>query len=251
MKKILLILFLLFLCPTWVQGDTKKISGTTNVEDCKLSSGLPNANYGGSEEIKVEEEFNIMLIRVKNVASELGVGATITDCVCSLYVKSGGLLGTPLVSAWRVFKPWVEGTQDGTTNPPGATWNDWDNDDYEWTTAGAQCANDDGVDNSSDDGACDASTRRDRKATAESQVECATDATWYGWDISNELAQGWYDGSIEEEGILLWIEENFLVAQFHSTENASNQPHFTFTYTTAAAGVDKPRKNIMSGGIVK
>jgi len=253
MKKLLLILFSLLLCPTWVQADSHRIEGTTNVEDTYVNSAQVDYNYGGKTTFEIVTT-EVGLIRVKNVASELGAGATISACVCSLYVEIFGLTGTPVINAIRTFKPWVEGTQNDADPGVlgGCTWYDWDSDDYEWTTAGCACANDDGVDNSADDGVCDVSTRRDRKATAEGSQEITAHSTWYGFSISAALAQGWYDGTIEQEGITLQTSEGATQVIFHSTENASNQPHFTFTYTTEAPeGVDKPRKNIMSGGIVR
>jgi len=169
-------------------------------------------------------------IRVKNVATELGAGATITGCVDSNYcfqVSSGA----NNVTAHQVFKPYVEGTQTAGADPPGVTWNDWDNDDWEWTTAGCECAGDDGFDNNTDDGTCGSSTR-DRKSTAEN-TETVDAVGWYAWNISTTLAQGWYDGTINEEGIIL-INAGNEYKQFYSTENTELQPFWTFTYTTGA-----------------
>lgn len=233
-------------------ADTKKITGTTNIEDAMIWEGETywDKNYGdmgnGDHVVAVGRSF---LIRVKNVASELGEDATISACVCSVYCwfEVGS---AKWVRAYRVFKPWVEGTQNGGTDEPGVTWNDWDNDDWEWTLAGCECANDDGVDNSADNGACDASTKRDRKATQESLQ--SIDATgWFVWSVSADLAQDWYDGTANENGIILHTGSSGSV-YLYGSEHSTTAPHWTFTYTTGAPPeVDKPRKNIMKGGTVK
>jgi len=232
---------LLFCGQAW--ADVKKIEGTTNVEDSWMQSGFPDVNRGADDHFIVSSYISI--IRVKNVASELGVGATITGCVCSLYCYYET---DATVSAYRVFKPWVEGTQDGGEEEPGVTWNDWDNDAYPWTDPGCACANDDGVDNSYTGANCNLAARRDRKATAECEV--LVNATgWWAFTISTALAQAWYDGTANENGVLLTTGAN--EAWFRSTEYGSNQPFFVFTYTSGAPPEGKPGKNIMSGGIIK
>ena len=55
---------------------------------------------------------------------------------------------------------------------------------------------------------------------------------WFVWTFSTSIAQGWYDGSKNEEG-LVFIHiggDN----QFNSSENGSNlDPVFVFTYDLA------------------
>lgn len=211
-----------------------------------MHSGFTYKNYGGAENMIASAGQYVAIIRVKNVASELGAGATITGAICSLYCYSEK---DATVDAYRVFKPWVEGTQVAGDEEPGVTWDDWDMNVGEWTTPPCDCANDDGVDNSTDGGECDDASRRDRKATAESQV--VVDATgWWGFTISTTLAQAWYDGTANENGLFLKaVSEE---AWFRSTEYSSNQPHFTFTYTTEEPpeGI-KLREQITGGGIAR
>jgi len=238
----------LFCGQAW--ADSKKISGTTNVEDAMIQAGgYADNNYGGATEFTISAT-QYVLIKPKNVASEIGVGATMSACVCSAYCNTE-VLGAKLIYAYRVFKPWVEGDEDGVDDDDGdVTYNDWASDEYEWTLPGAGCYNDDGVDNSSDDGACDDAARRDRKQTYESSQ--SVNATgWFVWSISAELAQDWYDGDANENGILLFTSSNGS-SIWNSTEAVSNQPFFVFTYSTEQPPeIDKPRKNIMSGGVIK
>jgi len=214
-------------------NDTKKIEGTTNVEDTYIEIGNVNANFGGQVYFIIKSNIPA-LIRVKNVASELGAGATISACVCSVYCSSYNSEGD--ISAYTVFKPWNEGTLSGTDPPDAAegegvaTWNDWSNDDEEWTTEGCLCARDGGVDNSYDGGVCNQDVRADRKATAES-TDPLDAVDWYALTVSTTIAQGWYDGTKNEEGILLehpGASSNY----FPATEHTELQPFWVFTYTT-------------------
>lgn len=218
--------------------ETKVIDGTTNVEDAMLHSGVADNNYGGSENWYLDgDEQTRAVIRVKNVASELGGGATISACACSsnCYTEQGF---SNNVSAYRVFKPYVEGDENGVNDDDGdVTWNDWASDANEWTTAGCESADDGGSDNSGD------GTGADRKATAE-DTEGVDAVGWYGWDISSDLAQGWYAGTINEEGVVL-INAGSNYKYFRSTEYASDQPFWTFTYTTGGAPTPNRRRAMM------
>lgn len=219
-------------------GVTKKISGTTNVEDAEIYLWEYPSNFGGTNYLIVSHLWGSepsneekTLIRVKNVASELGAGATNITAVCSLY-SSG--TDTPLdtIYAYRVFKPWREGTSDAwpcTVTAGGVTYDDWDCIDYEWGTAGCDNASDAGSDNSGD------GTDYDRKVTPEGAGVVITQGwqyKWYSWSISTELATGWYNGTIDENGIILIgrIEDSY--THFRSTEHAtaSQRPFFVFTY---------------------
>ena len=177
-------------------------------------------------------------IKVLNVASNLGAGATISACVCSLYVYQHVGPDTT-IHAYRVFKPWVEGDDIGVNNDDGdLTWNDWSSDANEWTTAGELSRDDGGSDNSGD------GTGADCKATPE-DVAIPDDDTWMELNMSTELAQGWYDETMDENGVFLWYFRPFAAtnAFMYSTEYTTDPslcPFWTFTYTTgggpAAAG---------------
>jgi hypothetical protein len=211
----------------WHNDSPHVISGTTNIDDSYLDgTNYPDYNYGANGALLAYEGAagRYSIIRAKNVASELGVGATITSCVLSLYAYLVG--GCTVVKAYRVLKPWVEGTQTSGDNEPGVTWNDWDNDAYEWATPGAGNTGD-GSDNSGD------GIGLDRWVTEEDEENCSIDETWCNWTIGNTLAQGWYDGTINEEGVLVVCEANKKFVIFRATEYGSDIPYFTFTYTVS------------------
>jgi len=213
----------------WHNASPHTIDGTTNVEDTYIFQWYGNRNYGGSDWLRVGDNQNL-LVRVKNVASELGPDAMITSCICSLYAAYD--FDAVTLRAFVGFKPWGEGSLDDTDPPDApvgegvATWNDWSNDDEEWATAGCNNGDDEGTDNSGD------GTGADRKATEESSVTTNGDnGVWYGWIVSNVIAQAWYEGTKNEEGIYLWEDTSYPDVAFRSTEYSSNQPFWVFTYT--------------------
>lgn len=217
-------------------NDTKKIEGTTNVEDAGLQSGQPDLNLGSTTDPYIYQTTHHLLVRVKNVASELGENATISACVCTLFAGQKWNSGNHYV--YRVFKPWNEGTMD-IGDPPDepfgegmVTWNDWSTEDEEWTTEGCLCARDGGVDNNYDGGVCNQDVRADRKETPEDTETIDVAQSWYGWDISAALAQGWYDGTINEEGII-FISDGNAGVRVHSTEG-TNPLFWVLTYTIEA-----------------
>lgn len=215
-------------------NDTKVIEGTTNVEDAMLSAGLPDRDYGGAAYVMLLPNAS-GLIRVKNVASELGAGATISSCICSVYIFIN-TTNDAGVGAFSVFKPWKEGVGNGVNcADPGCSWEDWSCDTYEWTTEGCECARDGGVDNSYDGGVCNQDVRADRKATEESST-AITEVGWTGFSVTASLAQSWYNATKNEEGILL-KGDGTGSNRFRSTEYTSEQPFWVFTYTTEAVGV--------------
>jgi len=219
-------------------NDSKTIDGTTNVEDGRIYSGAADNNYGGGVNMSVQSTQS-SLIRVKNVATELGVGATISACVCSIYCYNNSTDDN--ISAFSIFKPWVEGDEDGVDDDDGDfTWNDWASDADEWTTAGCNSADDGGSDNSGD------GTGADRKETAEDTENVTETLTWYAWNMSAALAQAWYAGTKNEEGVVLQYSSGG--NWFRTTENASEQPFWVFTYTTDGNGEISPerRRRILS-----
>ncbi len=213
----------------WHNASPHTISGTTNIDDAMLASAAPDNNYGGRTTFIVGTTTR-GVIRCKNVDTELGAGVTITACDLHLYCSTNSTDGN--TGVYRLFKPWVEGDEDGGNDDDGdVTWNDWASDANEWTTEGVLCFQDHGVDNNADNNTCEAGgSRADRTATEEDVVNVTTVNTWYQWDIGTTLAQAWYDETANEEGVFI-LAEGSTSNTFISTEGASNQPYWVFTYT--------------------
>lgn len=227
---LILISFLILL--SLAKGETKKMSGIGYIEDSFIRLDAPDWNLGSDDVLAVSDYSEAIkyrsLIRVRNVGNILGTNVAITACVCSLYVYGGAYPCN--VSAYRVFKPWCEGPlAGGICVDSGVTWDDWDCTADEWTTTGCDCAGDGGFDNDCDGGVCDDDCR-DRKSTAESSTE-VTEEGWWSWDISPALAQGWCDGKLDENGIVLITASDGKYFYARSTEYGTEyEPFFTFTY---------------------
>ena len=166
----------------------------------------------------------------------------------SLFVYVSATVTDGDVGVYRVFKPWVEGDEDGINDDDGdVTWNDWASDANQWTTAGCGSADDGGSDNSG------YGTGADRKATYEDGVTFTweDDGVWKAFDMSTTLAQGWYDGTINENGVFIQAYSGVdFNASLYSTERSSNQPYWTFYFTTGEpepSGINARRRKILTG----
>lgn len=216
------------LATIWHNASPHTISGTTNLDDTWIDGGggQTGKNFGGGTTIYTnEDESNRGLVRCKNVASELG-GSVLDITDCTLYMRKAGIgSADSVISAIRIFKPWVEGTQNGGKDPPGVTWVDWDNDDWEWATAGCENADDGGSDNSGD------GSGADRKVTVE-DTETLIDATGFiDLTMTDALAEGWYAGTINEEGVIIIGCNETVIFQTSEHPTSEYQPYWIFTYT--------------------
>ena len=240
---------------------TKNIwhNATADVSDgnCEVAGGISvtaahNTGFGASDPIEIWVNGPLWIIsRAVGVATALGVGATISACYLRFKVETNWTGGT--VTAYPVLKPWIEGISGALADGTGAGCNGsrFDNAaSKEWNGWGASCANDDGVYNSVDgDGAtCTSSTHRDRKATAAGTTSSYS-ATDDSISISTTLAQAWYAGTANEEGVQI-IPSASHDQNWYTDDNgtAGNRPHWHFVYTTAAAGgTPNKRRMIMQG----
>jgi hypothetical protein len=226
-----------------------------HVEDCGISNVGTNTNAGGIVSMPIYASAgganNQMLIRAIGLNNSMGASRTISSC--SLYVRSTVYSATGTVYLYRMLKNlWIEGgcTYLSCELTPGsgvgATRNYWNNAGLKnWSTFYGECANDDGVDNSSDDSlTCNASTNRDRKSTAEGSVSITatglyaincTSAAQAASDSLNLILRHGGAGTGDRE--------------VGCTENttASNRPYFVFNYTstsgliTLGRGIDEAR----------
>jgi len=223
----------------WGTGSTTvSINSQSEVEDAIILSGTAqNLNFGGRTELSVGELLGIAgvgrsLIRFKNISDRVGADQVIDSAIMSLYCYSEDGVTDVNIGAYRVFKNWTEGDEDGVNDDDGdATWNDWRSDDLEWGIAGCNQTNDAGVENSGD------GTGDDKTATAEdSQFMVACTGGWYDWNLTI-ATRNWYNESWSEYGLIL-ISDNEATANigknFHSSEYAvdtSLRPYLNITYS--------------------
>lgn len=188
---------------------TEKIDGTTNVEDVHLREDQPTTPHGTNTILSLYESTNYRnnsLIRVKNLSSILPANSTISACICSTYQTGSG---TGEYDVFEVYRAWTEG---------GATWNTYDGSNA-WGTAG--CLN----------------TTSDRSATPLDNNDDPSSATWLAWSIGAALAQAWYDGGTDENGVVIdavHANDAGKYVNVNSTENGSNPLFWTITYEAGA-----------------
>ncbi|MFH1585225.1 MAG: LamG-like jellyroll fold domain-containing protein [archaeon] len=217
------------------------VTGTTDVEDAIIAGNLGELNFGATVDLNIGNAALAArtrrgLFRFKNIATRVGAGATIEDAQMYLYCSAEAVATDYNIGAYRIVKPWVEGTSDGI-DAAGVTYNDWSADTYEWGTAGCANANDAAADNSGD------GSGYDRKATAEDSVTITVcTGQWYNWDLTS-ATQNWYDGSWNEEGVFMLSSGDGTVNSrkiVSSSEKGSNEPYLNITYTVAVVDNDYP-----------
>ncbi|MFH1585407.1 MAG: LamG-like jellyroll fold domain-containing protein, partial [archaeon] len=223
------------------------INETTNVEDALIAGELAYNNYGDAPDINIGNGDTVGkirrgLFRFKNIAKTIGeAGAIIENSEMYLYCSAEVNSQDRNISAFRIVKPWVEGTQNGGTASPGVTWYDWDNADLEWGCPGVCLADDSAKDNEGD------LTDYDRKATAEDSVTITSCAgSWFNWDLTN-ATKNWYNGSWNENGVFMLSSGDGIPQSrklFTSSEGTiSYRPYLNITYTLET---DNPQINFTS-----
>lgn len=226
------------------QSNTKEFRGTSETDDVKLSSYNADKNYGIQENLYFRGDKINTLMRCCDIRNTLRSGKEIT--ICSLYVYINSMSSSVNLSAYRVFKNWVEGDENGVDNDDGdATWNDWQSDASEWHSGGCEYADDAGYDNSGD------GTGADRKATAEytKALTYPDDQNGYvAFDLTN-ICRGWYDETIENNGVLIKSDTDVnTVASSSESIGEDQRPYFIIKYTSLPVENNR-RRQIISNHI--
>jgi hypothetical protein len=228
---------------------TTTIGGTTLIEDSWITNQNVCENNGNDDDIYVKNSGGDIYhgaARCWDVSGQLPANADIS--ACSMIVSVGTVTTGGNVAIYRIFKPWVEGDDVGiNVSDSGITWNNW-NGNYVrtcignyWADAGAACARADGEDNNY--GWSTAMTCEDTTADTDSPYEDIVNVTGVGrtaFEISVTLAQGWYDGTYNENGVLFTAAANvnIIMASIEKTwtPNSEDYRGWKFIYTVAEAG---------------
>jgi len=200
-------------------GNNSKDNCPNRVNDCLLYQGSPDTSYP-SEYIGVgcgsaSTSVNRSLIRfnIKDTLANLHVTSINS---AKLYIYPNSIAGTHTISAYRVFKNWVEGQ---------ATWNSYKT-GLTWSGSGCSAASDSG----NDDGGYD------RKSTAEdSDSSISTGAYSVILDVT-ALANKWLDGTAKEYGVLLKSSNespNNYVISYESSETDGLRPYLEVSFNTS------------------
>ncbi len=239
-------------------GATEQVQDFS-IEDTYITQSVNSVyNYGNSDDVYVgrplaDDNDTIALIRPSgDIADALGAGATVNSCSLFIYLNQLGDVGD--ISCNQLLKYFIEGDEvagrPGPDPDSGATWDFFQALEFRtaglrgfhWTSfgigTGPDCADDNGVENVIDGGACIAANA-DRKATALDIVTVST-TMYYGWDIGTTLGQHWYDNG-DPRGVMLWSTANILSARFTSSEVTGDinglppNPYIRYRYEIAEA----------------
>jgi RHS repeat-associated protein len=170
--------------------------------DCYLVSGSPDTNYcgvGTNLDVGTSGSSTSRAL-LKWDLSGLPASAIVLDANMSLYLQSAANSTPVVVGAHHVTSAW------GQT----ATWNKRDSVNN-WTVPGGDFV---------------ANT-----AGGNTPTTIGAAGNWYHWRFT-QLAQGWLNGSIENDGILLKSEDDSVqnVLHFSSSADYSFLPELRFTY---------------------
>lgn len=215
------------------------LDNSTDIEDAYLAGGGNSDNNNGTNgSIRLADGLWTFVIRAMNVNDSIGAGATFSYVACSLYQYDPEPIRIVDASYYLMWNPegWVE--VDTGSSEGGVTYNDWESPDFEWITPVVDCANDVGHFNTTDDGACNPGSGRDRKATAAGTVTLPNSVGWVGFPFTSD-AQIFYDSTKFMSLFFTSEGEGFDDGSwFRSREAISFKGFFVFTYTTAGDGND-------------
>lgn len=244
MGRIIILLFLIWIIPTPLIANNIVLTGTTDVDDTDIYGSLSGSSFGGRGIFRVDNVSSVVsLVRFDVAGSSIPANATITNVKCSLYVfNARGQPGSDgNISAYRVFKPWVEGAHKFEVCTDGSTWLGWDCGQTSapgWGTNGAACAQSDGIYNTDSSGTCTAAdSTADRSSVAEETI-AVDDIGWYVWDISPSLVQLWLDEG-NNMGGLAFVGSSSVDKLFFSSDTTgfdSQEPRLGIDYTVPATG---------------
>lgn len=166
--------------------------------DTDMSSASPNNNYGANPTMTVNSGQGVVLVQFD--LSAIPAGSVIQSAQFSLFHTVGG---NDTVTAYRVTKPWTEGSGAAGS---GATWNSY-NGVNAWTAAGGDYDPPPGV-----------------------AIALPGSNTWATWDLTS-LTAAWTAGTQPNHGIAL-VASGGGGNSFASSDNgtAANRPRLVVTF---------------------
>jgi len=204
------------------------LEGETDTQDAAIGSGSYTfSNLGGAPTtIAVGRSSVTARSLIKWDVTSIPAGSTIVSAQMSYYSYdySGG--STATISAYRLLKPWVEGTLNGQDrqmdDPDSVCWAESGN-GLSWGIAGA-------------DGPVDRSTTAIASATHQGNG-------WFNWDIKTAV-QNWVDGNWANDGLILKANNESVTNMrlFTSSEyqNGIQKPNLEIEYSEEAGLLNYP-----------
>ena len=192
--------------PTWTEITISLQQGSNGYsggEDTFIDQYTPNSNYCGQDQFRVgSKQQYAALLRFE--LTPIPANAIVTRATLQLYATGWG--GADLtLGAYYITR---------TVDLCQATWNQ------------AQNGNNWGLPGCSD-------TATDRRSSAESAVTTTGIRKWYNFDLT-AVVQGWVNGSLANNGLLLRAEYTISSFWFASAQNGtiSLRPKLVVTYST-------------------
>lgn len=228
------------------------LDNDTDIEDAYLDTGGGgDVNTGNAASIRLADGVWTIVIRASGLNDSLtAFGATsLTYAACSLYQYDPEPVDVVDASYYLMWNPegWVE-VDTGISIVGGVTRNDWESPDFEWITPNVDCNDDVGFFNTTDNGACNPGSGRDRKTTAAGVVTLPNSVGWVGFPYTAD-ANMFFDSTKAHSLFFTTDKEGFSDGSwFRSRESGDgNKPFFAVTYITAAAAGSGARRQ----GIIK
>jgi len=217
-------------------GDNTADDFAGAVEDAFIfeRSGYETYNYGVRASIGVGEPSNLartrrMLIRFKDIASNIGTGKQIVSATMYLYCSGETSATDYRVSAYRALLNWVEGNSDGVTEQGASCWNAAQYNAVSWNTAGCDAASDATVEDST----------ADRRSTAEAGSLITGTGQYFTWDVTTAV-QNWYSNNWSEYGLVLindgegTADSRKIFRASHTDTVDGQRPYLSVTYDDVA-----------------
>jgi hypothetical protein len=194
------------------QQDTRNFGAANTLLVTSGTSGGGGMGMGGEGMGGGGGSINGANTLLKFDLSSIPSGATLTSATLQLYLEGMAPAGTLQISAYRVTRAWVEGTQNGGgSSPNGATWATY-NGATSWTNAGG-----------------------DHDVSAAALTTVSATPGWYAWNAAT-LVSGWLTTPVSNNGMLLAAPSGGAsnTATFTSSDagggSAGQRPKLTLVY---------------------
>lgn len=174
------------------------------------SSGSGAANYGGSQSFTVTNGGKAGRALVRFDLGTVPAGTLLTSATLKLWVGSFSPKVDSILTVYKVWDPWVEGTRDGSGSADGATWKTRDGSNAWSAGFGIVTGFDLGVPSSA------------------TTLPSSFSSGWVEWNVT-PLAQRWVDGVSPNYGAAVMIDTASEVI-FNSREWTIYQPQLVLTY---------------------
>ncbi|MFC1992419.1 DNRLRE domain-containing protein [Chloroflexota bacterium] len=196
-------------------GGAQSIIRTFNVTDDTIlwdgNGTQDHYNFGGSTYLRVEskEEYHTLL---RFDTTSLSTGSAVSTATLNMYYYSydKNPAGLTYYVNRLTENNWVEGTSDGAAETGAVDWIDQQHTSVTWTTIGGT-----------------------NTATDQATAVVPASFGWMSWDVTNLVGYAVNNGVNAEWVIFDTSTGSNDMADFYSSENGSNIPYISVTFTDA------------------